>query len=236
VFAKMDAFKVRWEKVAKLPMKRIYILGVNGNARDVLETISLLAKQQPGFPTVGGFLDDRIAVGTRVDGVPVCGKIADATKLSNACFVNAIGSPESYLHKADILRKSGIVPKDFVTVIHPSAAVSSSAKIDKGSVILSHVSVGAGVRVGRHVMVLQNCVLSHDSVLEEGAVLATGVRLSGEVHVGKGAYLGSSVVVRGGLKIGARALVGLGAVVTKNIPSDEIWCGNPARFLRAISK
>ena len=37
------------------------------------------------------------------------------------------------------------------------------------------------------------------------------------------------------IKIGDRALIGLGAVVTKSIPGGEVWAGSPAKFIKKVS-
>jgi acetyltransferase-like isoleucine patch superfamily enzyme len=52
------------------------------------------------------------------------------------------------------------------------------------------------------------------------------------VVIGDDVFLGANVLVLKGARIGDRAIIGAGSVVTGNIPSDEIWAGNPARFLR----
>jgi len=52
--------------------------------------------------------------------------------------------------------------------------------------------------------------------------------------VENGASIGANATILCGVTIGARALVGAGSVVTKDIPSGEVWVGNPARFLRKI--
>ena len=50
-----------------------------------------------------------------------------------------------------------------------------------------------------------------------------------------GASIGSGAVILCGVTIGENALVGAGAVVTRDIPAGEVWVGNPARFLRKVS-
>ena len=47
-----------------------------------------------------------------------------------------------------------------------------------------------------------------------------------------GASIGSSVTILCGLTIGEGAIVGAGSVVTKDIPTREIWAGNPAKFIK----
>lgn len=47
-------------------------------------------------------------------------------------------------------------------------------------------------------------------------------------------FLGAGVIVLKGTHIGARSVVGAGSVVTGNIPSGQIWAGNPARYIKDI--
>ena len=42
-------------------------------------------------------------------------------------------------------------------------------------------------------------------------------------------------VVNQGVTIGARSIIAAGSVVTKNVPADEIWGGNPAQFIKKIN-
>jgi acetyltransferase-like isoleucine patch superfamily enzyme len=50
--------------------------------------------------------------------------------------------------------------------------------------------------------------------------------------VRRGASIGTGATILGGLEIGARAIVGAGAVVTRDVPADAVVAGNPARILR----
>lgn len=47
-------------------------------------------------------------------------------------------------------------------------------------------------------------------------------------------FIGCKCIILKGVTIGNRSIVGAGSVVTKDIPDDEIWAGNPARFIRKI--
>lgn len=84
-----------------------------------------------------------------------------------------------------------------------------------------------------------------DIFIEEGVRLTSGVKIvthfmnpntgsydRGKVHICKGAYLGMNTLVVKPVTIGERAIIGAGSVVTKDIPANEVWAGNPAKFIR----
>ena len=50
--------------------------------------------------------------------------------------------------------------------------------------------------------------------------------------IGNDVWIGSNCLIKSGVSIGDGAIVGMGSVVTHNIPPYEIWAGNPARFIR----
>ena len=54
----------------------------------------------------------------------------------------------------------------------------------------------------------------------------------GKVLIKKNAYIGANTVICKPVTIGEGAIIGASSVVTKDIPSFEIWAGNPARFIR----
>lgn len=51
----------------------------------------------------------------------------------------------------------------------------------------------------------------------------------------RGASIGAGSTVLCGVTIGENAMIGIGSVVTKDVPAGEVWVGNPARFLRKVS-
>lgn len=61
---------------------------------------------------------------------------------------------------------------------------------------------------------------------------STGHYDKGPVIIEEGAFIGMNTIITKPITIGKRAVVGAGSVVTKNIPENEIWAGNPARFIR----
>jgi acetyltransferase-like isoleucine patch superfamily enzyme len=52
------------------------------------------------------------------------------------------------------------------------------------------------------------------------------------MNIGDGVHIGLNATTRENITIGKNATLGMGSVLTKNIGENEIWVGNPARFLR----
>lgn len=57
---------------------------------------------------------------------------------------------------------------------------------------------------------------------------------SAAIVIGDDVFIGANSIILKGVVIGTRSIIGAGSVVTKEIPADEIWAGNPARFIRKI--
>ena len=54
------------------------------------------------------------------------------------------------------------------------------------------------------------------------------------ILIKRGAFIGAHSIILKGVSIGENSIVGAGSVVTKHIPNNEIWAGNPAKFIRKI--
>lgn len=63
----------------------------------------------------------------------------------------------------------------------------------------------------------------------------SGLEYGLEVRIGNNVWLGGNVVVNPGVTIGDNVVVGSGSVVTKDIPSNTVAAGNPAKVLRAVT-
>jgi acetyltransferase-like isoleucine patch superfamily enzyme len=133
------------------------------------------------------------------------------------------------------------------------------SKVRTGATVGSGTKIGGGVYVGANVTIGKNCKIENGAQLFEGASLADGVFVGpgvilandknpravskdGEllndedwllqgVHLCSGASIGASAVVLPGVVVGSWAVVGAGAVVTRDVADHSIVVGNPARFV-----
>jgi sugar O-acyltransferase (sialic acid O-acetyltransferase NeuD family) len=210
--------------------KRLIILGTTGNANDVLDIVEALNRAEPCW-SVAGFLDDGRRRGSQFLGLEVLGELSDAARFEGYHFLNTIGSDASFRRRPDILASTGLPPERFATLVHPLASVSARARLGRGVYVSFGVSVGGGVVVGDHVSLAPGCIIGHDAVIDDHAILAPGAVISGFVHLGQGCYVGARAAVRQHLTVGEHALVGMGAVVVRDVEPASTVVGNPARPL-----
>jgi UDP-3-O-[3-hydroxymyristoyl] glucosamine N-acyltransferase len=146
-------------------------------------------------------------------------------------FVDALGSPGRFRERAANLARSGIPPEHFLTLIHPQASVSSRALVGTGSLLFSHVVVGAGAHIGAHVTVLPLSVIHHDACIGDWSIIASHVGISGRAKVGVSCYIGTGAQIIQDGAIGDGAMVGMGAIVRHPVSAESTVVGNPAVLL-----
>jgi len=138
----------------------------------------------------------------------------------------AIGNNSTRAAKqAELLASGG----KMATIIHRSAMVSVHATVGAGSVIFANAAVNACATVGDGVIVNTGAVVEHDCVVGDFAHISPNGVLSGGVALGSLVWVGSCASVKPLIAIGEASVVGMGAVVTKDVPPDVIVVGNPAK-------
>ena len=113
--------------------------------------------------------------------------------------------------------------------IQAEAVVGARCKIQSHAFICTGVELGDGVFVGHGVMFIND--KSPRATAESGELATEEDWELQRTVVADGASIGSGATILGGLRIGARALVGAGAVVTRDVPDDATVAGNPAKLL-----
>ena len=211
---------------------RVIVLGAGGNSPGILDAIEACNAEQPGRYEVAGILDDIPAnLGKRVFGHEVLGAIADASRHAGCAFINGISSIGSFREMPNIVRRAGVAPERFISVIHPRATIATSARVGRGTSILAGSVIAAEAVVGDHVIMLQNSSVNHHSTVRDFATLSAGVTILGYVDVGRNAFVSGGATLAPRVSIGESAFVGAGAVVIRDVPAGRVHAGNPAREL-----
>lgn len=97
----------------------------------------------------------------------------------------------------------------------------------------SSISIGNNVMLGGGVKIYDTDFHSINYIERRNINTDKG-RTSKPIVIEDDAFIGAGSVVLKGSHIGARSIIGAGSVVSGSIPADEIWAGNPAKFIRNI--
>lgn len=122
------------------------------------------------------------------------------------------------------------------TKIGTFVEIQKNAFIGKNCKISTHTFICEGVHIEDNVFIGHNVTFIND--MYPRATTADGKMQTEEdwsvvpTYVKKGASIGSSVTILAGVTIGENAMVGAGAVVTRDVPAGAIAAGNPAKILR----
>lgn len=122
----------------------------------------------------------------------------------------------------------------------PTSVVLDSVEIGEGVVLCPFVTLTSNIRIGRHFHANLYSYVGHDCVIGDYVTFAPSVHCNGNVTVEDHAYVGAGAILRHGqpnkpLIVGRGAVVGMGAVVTKDVPPGATVVGNPARPLQKSS-
>jgi sugar O-acyltransferase (sialic acid O-acetyltransferase NeuD family) len=120
----------------------------------------------------------------------------------------------------------------------PNSVVMDLVRIGDGVILSPFVTLTSNIRIGRHFHANLYSYVAHDCIIGDFVTFAPGVHCNGNVVVEDHAYVGAGAILRNGqpdqpLVIGHGAVVGMGAVVTKDIAAGMTVVGNPARLLAA---
>lgn len=143
--------------------------------------------------------------------------------------------------------------------IHPTADVQTvnigqDTFVWQYTIILPRAVIGSNCNINALCFVENDVVIGNNVTVKCGVHLWDGITIEDDVHIGpavaftndlyprskhpfsisrttirKGASVGANSTIIPGITIGEYALIGAGSVVTKNIPANTIWVGNPAR-------
>ena len=141
-----------------------------------------------------------------------------------------------------------------------SLNIGKGTRVWQFSVIFENARIGEGCNICAHTLIENDVVIGNNVTIKSGVFLWDGTRVEDDVFIGpnatftndamprskiypdvfngiilkRGASIGANATILPGITIGCKAMVGAGAVVTKNVPDYAVVIGNPATITRYI--
>lgn len=213
--------------------KEIYALGIGHNTPVFLDLAMAC-----GYSIAGLYHYNSERTGELDHGYKVLGSFDDLYSLGDLTgkyYLLTMGDNKVRTEVSNkIISLGGNVP----SLIHPTAVISKYAKINEVGVYISPFSyVQADSSIGSNSVVLSHVNISHTTHIGNSCFIAGGATIGAYtemedfVFVGQGA-LSISAKTK---KIGHHAFIGARSLLTRDVPSEVVIAGSPARILRGVN-
>ena len=209
---------------------KIAIYGAGGFAREVLPIVRNVADINDEIVFVSDINNE---IGDIRNGISVVSykSIVDEHAITKIVIAIADHSSRRYIY--DKCVSDGLGFLDVVASTHRSY---DDVFIGEGCVICDNTIITSNVRIGKQFHCNIFSYVAHDCVIGDFVTFAPRVCCNGRIFIEDDAYIGTGAMLRPGTKdkfirIGKGAIVGMGAVVTNDIPPGVTVVGNPARKL-----
>ena len=202
--------------------KNLILIGAGGHARSCIDVI-----EQEGRFKIIGLVGSESELGLQVSGYEVIAVDKDiSTLIGKAQFalvaLGQISSPNARMSLYQIALKAGF---ELASIVSPSAYVSPSAQIGRGTIVMHGAIVNYGVKVGNNCIINSRALLEHDSIVSDNCHISTGAILNGGVLVDEGCFIGSGTIIKEGVSIGEHSIVGMGSLLRASLSANSRFLG-----------
>lgn len=214
-------------------MEKIIIIGGIGTAIVIADQIYDAHKRFGKEIEVIGLALDDLSQGYEINGYPILCPIKKVyekyKKYDEVKFIYSLYRPDVMKERTKLLYDLNIPLEKFTNFIHPSVMVARSAKIGKGNVFLANVVINCNAIIGNFNTVNSGTLLGHDIEIGSNNYFAGQVCVGSGLLIGNQNFIGLNTSIRNGIRIGNNNIVGMSSNLTKDVGSDNVIFGNPAK-------
>ncbi len=196
--------------------KDLILVGGGGHCNACLDVLGLLDSYN-----IVGIIEKNNFKLEKMDNVSVF-KDQETVKLSKIYrnFLLTIGKIGKSRIRETKYNELSSLDIELVSLISPTAYVSTSAKMAKGVNIMHQALININVTIGENTIVNSQSLVEHDSSIGSHCHISTGVKINGGVKIGNNTFIGSGTVIHEGITIGNDVIVSAGSIIDRNLPDD----------------
>ena len=120
------------------------------------------------------------------------------------------------------------------SLVHPTAVVSQTAKIEMGTVVMPNVVINAKAKIGKGAILNTGCIVEHECQIGDFVHISPNVSLAGNVKIGSFTHIGIGSSIIQSISIGSNCIVGAGSVVVSSINNFYKAYGNPCKEIEKL--
>jgi len=212
-------------------MKKIVIIGAGGFAREVAWLIEEINNKNAEWDLLGFIEEGNKHVGSVLNNYEVLGdfKWIINNRHDNLFYICAVGDPELKLKFSEAAENLNLKP---ATLIHPDVKMSNYNMIGTGTIICAGCIITVNTQIGKHVIINIDSTIGHDSIIGDYSTILPSVNISGNVRIGTRCNIGTKAAIINKITIGSNTILGAGATVTKDLPSNCTAVGTPAKPIK----
>jgi acetyltransferase EpsM len=216
-------------------VKEVVILGGSNAFWEISELIYDINTVKLQYKIIAVLDDSPNLIGNQLGEFIVDGPLEKAKEFSeDVYFVFAIGSFRTRLIRNEILKRLAFQDERYVTLIHPTSKIFSTAQIGQGCIVHYGTVVFNHTKVESFCVIAANCVIAVSNLLGRGCLFGSNVTTTTGVKIGSFSFIGSSTSIVENVEIGPGAQIGMASLVLKDIPAGAFVLGNPPRLLDKV--
>lgn len=216
--------------------QKVIILGGVGNGTVITQAILDANRRNACDLEVVGYLSDRLEIGELIEGYPVVAKTSpeNIKKLTaeGYKFIYTVYRIDGQPERLKLFDDLGLNENNLATFIHPLAYVAPDVIIEPGVVIMPYAMISSAAHLCMGTIIMTGATIGHNTTIGKNGHIASQAVVGAYITTGRGVHIGLNSCVRENVTIGDNSAIGMGAVQTRNVGDNEIWVGNPSKFLR----